>query len=177
MTALGALGWNDIRALKNTFADYVDVGYAVAEGLPEDPMLLDAAQPDADLVSVMDLMFSSIPEGYGVIKAEDLNLLLGESLDMKLIDVRRLEELEEKGVIDSGDVELTHIALEDFIAEKGMWPENLDDQIVTYCGSGHRSTMVVTILWSYLYGDVESLKDGFTGYQEAGFPTAEFVAQ
>ena len=128
------------------------------------------------MAAVFDGVLSNVPEGYGVITAEDLNLMLAESPDKKLIDVRRLEELEENGIIDSGEVEQIHIALEEFIAQKGDWPEDLASQVVVYCGSGHRSTMAMTILWSYMYEDVSSLKGGFGGWAEAGLPVAEFEA-
>lgn len=67
--------------------------------------------------------------------------------------------------------------LEEFIAMKGDWPEDKDTPIVTYCGSGHRSTMAMTILWSYGYTNVRSLKGGFNAYSEAGYPVAEMAAQ
>ncbi|UCC50965.1 MAG: rhodanese-like domain-containing protein, partial [Anaerolineaceae bacterium] len=70
----------------------------------------------------------------------------------------------------------THIPLEEFIAQKDLWPQDLDAPIVVYCGSGHRSTIAMAILWSYGYTDVRSLKGGFGGWAEAGYPVAEFAA-
>jgi rhodanese-related sulfurtransferase len=174
MTALSAMGWEDVKAMKNTFQDWVDTGYAVSEGVPEEAPALNAAQPDSDLAAVFDAVLTNVPEGYGVMKAEDLNLLLAESLDMKLIDVRTLGELEEKGIIDSAEVEQIHVALEEFIAKKDQWPQDPASEIVAYCGSGHRSTMAMTMLWSYLYENVKSLKDGFSGWAEAGLPVVEY---
>jgi rhodanese-related sulfurtransferase len=174
MTALSAMGWEDVKAMKNTFQDWVDTGYAVSEGVPEEAPALNAAQPDSDLAAVFDAVLTNVPEGYGVMKAEDLNLLLAESPDMKLIDVRTLGELEEKGIIDSAEVEQIHVALEEFIAKKDQWPQDPASEIVAYCGSGHRSTMAMTMLWSYLYENVKSLKDGFSGWAEAGLPVVEY---
>jgi rhodanese-related sulfurtransferase len=56
------------------------------------------------------------------------------------------------------------------------WPEDLAAPIVVYCGSGHRSTIAMTILWSYGYEDVHSLRGGFGAWAEAGHPVAEFAA-
>ena len=56
------------------------------------------------------------------------------------------------------------------------WPEETGAPIVIYCGSGHRSTMAMTILWSYGYDDVRSLKGGFGGWAEAGYPVVEYEA-
>ena len=43
MTALNALGWTDVRALKNLYADWVEAGYATGEGLPPEAIVLDVA--------------------------------------------------------------------------------------------------------------------------------------
>ena len=40
-----------------------------------------------------------------------------------------------------------------------------------------RSTMAMTMLWSYGYNDVRSLKGGFGGWAEAGYPVAEYDAE
>ena len=90
-----------------------------------------------------------------------------------MIDVRRAEEVAEKGIIAADNV-LT-IPLETFVAMKDMWPADLDTPIVTYCGSGHRSTIAMAILRSYGYTDVLSLNGGFAGWVDAGYPTAEYA--
>jgi len=59
------------------------------------------------------------------------------------------------------------------IANQADWPADKDATIVTYCGSGHRSTMAMTMLWSYGYTDVRSMKGGFAAWTEAGYPVAE----
>lgn len=87
--------------------------------------------------------------------------------DLILIDVRTPEEIAEKGVIEAENV--ITIPLEQFIAMKDMWPTDLDAPIVVYCGSGHRSTLAMTILWTYGYTDVLSLKGGFAAWAEAGY--------
>jgi rhodanese-related sulfurtransferase len=56
------------------------------------------------------------------------------------------------------------------------WPADKDATIVIYCGSGHRSTIAMAILWSYGYSNVTSLKGGFGGWVDAGFPVVEAVA-
>ena len=174
MTALSALGWEDVTALKETFDNWVDAGNPVAEGLPEEAPVLDAAAPDADLAALYNEVLSNVPEGYGVLIVDDLNLLLAEEPDMTVLDVRRLEEVEEKGVVDTGEVAFAHIALEEMINEKANWPADKAAKLSVYCGSGHRSTMAMTMLWAYLYEDVLSLKGGFGAWEEAGYPVVEF---
>jgi len=176
MTALHAMGWEDVRALKIGFADWKDGGNPVAEGVPED-VVLDAAQPEASLVAEVDSALSGIGDmGFGVIRADALNTALLENPDLILIDVRTQGELEEKGVIAVEDQELVTIPLEEMIAQKDQWPADKDAEIVVYCGSGHRSTMGMTMLLSYGYSNVSSLSGGFGGWMEAGYPVAEYAA-
>jgi len=178
MTALQALGWNDVRALKVGFADWADQGYPVVEGMPE-AVVLDAAQPDADLVAKVDAALTAVKGlgvKWGIMKADALNTALVENSDLILLDVRKVSELEENGVVGVVDQELIHIALEDFVTSKADWPANKDAEIVIYCGSGHRSTMAMEMLLSYGYSNVTSLSGGFGGWVEAGYPVVEYAA-
>jgi rhodanese-related sulfurtransferase len=118
-------------------------------------------------------MLAEVPDGFGVITADDLNIALVENPDLILIDVRRAEELDENGLIEGA----IPIPLESFIADMADWPTDYDAPIVIYCGSGHRSTIAMTIMWTYGFSDVHSLKDGFGGWVDAGYPVVEAVAQ
>jgi rhodanese-related sulfurtransferase len=57
-----------------------------------------------------------------------------------------------------------------------QWPADKDAKIVVYCGSGHRSTMAVAMMGLNGYTNVWSLKGGFGGWVEAGYPVAEYAA-
>jgi rhodanese-related sulfurtransferase len=176
MTALYGMGWTDVRALKTTFADWVAAGNPVVEGLPE-PMVLDVVQLGEGLTGPVDTAVNIAKEtGWGGKAADALNTDLVEKPDLILIDVRRAEELAENGVIAVEGQELLAIPLESFLAEKAMWPADKDAEIVVYCGSGHRSTMAMTILLTEGYTNVTSLKGGFGGWVEAGFPVVEYAA-
>ena len=176
LTALEALGWEDVSGLKGgSYGGWVEAGYPIAEGAIPELVALNEAEPDAALVAEMQEMLQNVPEGFGVITADDLNLAIAENPDLIVIDVRRTEELEENGVIEAEN--WIHIPLEEFINQMDMWPEDLDAPIVVYCGSGHRSTIAMSILWSYGYSDVHSLKGGFGAWTEAGYPAAEFAAK
>ena len=176
MTALGAMGWTDVKALKNTFQEWVDAGNAVEEGLAAEAIVLDVVEPDPDVLAALDVMINNIPEGYGVTTDEKLNEALVENPEMKLIDVRRVEELQENGIIDGGAVEQTHIPLESFIEMKDKWPASTDADVTVYCGSGHRSTMAMTMLWTYLYNNAQSLKGGYGNWLREEYPVLEYVA-
>jgi rhodanese-related sulfurtransferase len=57
-----------------------------------------------------------------------------------------------------------------------MWPTDLDAQITIYCGSGHRSTMVMEMMLSFGYSNVTSLSGGFSGWVTADYPVVEYAA-
>jgi rhodanese-related sulfurtransferase len=156
--------------MKGGLNAWLDAGYPVAEGMPAEGEVLAAAEPDAALVSVLDEMFSTLPEGWGVLPVEGLAEELAENPDLVIVDVRREEELTENGVIEGA----IHIPLEEFVALKGQWPAT-DANVVVYCKAGHRGNIAATILRSYGYSEVRNLKGGFTAWTEAGNPVVDFV--
>jgi len=175
MTALGALGYEDILSLKGgSYGGWLEAGYPIVEGAAAEAMVLDVAELDPALLAIMDQTMSAIPEGWGGISAEDLNTELAENPGLIVVDVRTQAEVEEKGVVDATN--LIHIPLEEFVERRAEWPADASAPIVVYCGSGHRSTMAMTILLEYGYEDVRSLKGGFGGWAEAGYPIVELEA-
>ncbi len=176
MTALHGLGWTNVRALKTPFADLVAAGYPIVAGLPE-PMVLDVAHPAAGLVAAVDPALAALKDkAWGGKAADALNTELVEKPDMIVIDARTPEEIAENGVIALEGQEFLTIPIETFLADKSLWPADKDAEIVVYCGSGHRSTMAMTILLTEGYTNVTSLKGGFGGWKEASLPVAEYVA-
>jgi len=171
MTALYGMGFEDVRALKVGFADWMDAGNPVADGVP-DMMPLNAAVVDESLRMAADAYLVGIMDHgskYGIITADDLNLAIAEKENLVVVDVRRQEEVDEKGYIEAPN--WIHIPLESFVDSRADWP-SMDAPVAIYCGSGHRSTMAMTILFAYGYSDVTSLTGGFGGWAEAGYPVA-----
>ena len=157
MTALHGMGWTNVCALKTPFADLVAAGYRIAEGLPEE-MALNVAQSAVGLVTLIDPAMVAVKDvSWGVKAADVLNTELIEKPDIILIDVRTPEEVAESGVIAVEGQQLLNIPIESFMADKAMWPADKNAEIVIYCGSGHRSTMAMTILLTEGYTNVTSL--------------------
>jgi len=177
MTALHAMGWTDVRALGVGFPVWAEDGYPVSAGLPE-AVALNAAQPDAGVVAKVDAALTAVKGlgmKWGIMSAELLNTALVEKSDLVLIDVRKVSELEENGVVEVVDQELITIPVEEFIASRAMWPADKDAEIVIYCGSGWRSTMAMEMMLSYGYTNVTSLSGGFGGWVDAGYPVVEYA--
>ena len=172
MTALYGMGFENVRALKMGFADWKDAGNPVGEGVPE-AVALNAAVVDESLRLAADAYLVGIQDHgskLGILSAEDLNIAIADNPDLVVIDVRTQGEVDEKGFIEAPN--WIHIPLESFIDARVDWPADLTGPVAIYCGSGHRSTMAMTIMFAYGYADVTSLSDGFGGWAEAGFPVA-----
>ena len=124
MTALYGMGFEDVRALKMGFADWKDAGNPVVEGVPE-AVALNAAEVDPGLALAADAYLVGIKDHgtkFGILTADDLNIAIGENPDLVVVDVRRQEEVDEKGYIEAPN--WIHIPLESFIDSRGDWPRN-----------------------------------------------------
>jgi len=152
--------FDTVRAFKTTFADWVAAGNPVVEGLPE-VMVLDAVEIPTNVLAAVDASMAVYGvKPYAGIDAETFNTTLIED-GLIVMDVRRAEELTEKGVVDVGEAEFIALPIEQFAAEMAQWPADKDAKIVVYCGSGHRSTMAVAMMGLNGYTNVWSLKGGF----------------
>ncbi len=176
LTTLEAMGWEDVKGLKGgSYGGWVEAGYPISAGVAPERTALNEADVSDDLLLAAQSLLDSVPDGYGVITADDLLLEQTENPDLILIDVRKESELEEKGIIDHNPDLWINLPLEEFVADISLWPEDLDAPIVVHCGSGHRSTIAMTILWANGYSNVRSLKGGFSGWVDAGHSVMEYV--
>ena len=158
------------------FVNLASAGVENVVGLPK-PMVLDVIQVGEGLATPVDLAVKNAKvAAWGVKAADALNANLLEKPDLILIDVRRLEEFPENGILLTDGQEVLSIPLESFLNSSALWPIEKDAEIVIYCGSCHRSTMVMTILLTNGYTNVTSLKGGFGGWVEAKYPIVEYVA-
>jgi rhodanese-related sulfurtransferase len=168
LPALEALGWTDAVVLKeDSYRGWVAAGYPTSPGLPPEAEALNAASPDPAMVALFDRTFSNIPEGWGAVTVEQLATELGENAELVILDVRAAAEQKENGVIDAEN--RISIPLEELVSRKSEWPADKDATIVIHAGTDHRSTIAMSILWSYGYTDVRSLQGGLAPWTAAGF--------
>src|SRR5690606_19310775 len=77
MTALQVLGYTDVRNMAGGMRAWNEKADAVvAEAIPPDAG--EAPAVDPQVLTAVDAALSGLPEGYGGIKAEDLNIMLPE---------------------------------------------------------------------------------------------------
>ena len=172
MTALGTLGWEKALSLQDdSFAGYRAAGHEVATGLPTKADPLDAARPNPALALAVDAMLNGLPQGWGAITVEDLAADLTERPELVLIDVRTQAEIDRNGSIKAENA--LAIPIEELVARRAEWPAESGASIVAYSGSGHRGTIAMTIMRTYGYTSVRSLKGGMGAWVEAGYPVVQ----
>jgi len=165
MASLQIMGYDNVRSMSGGMRAWTDAGLAVStEGF--EPMISQApAGLDPDVVAAVDAQLSGLPEGWGSIKAEDLNIELAETPPDLLIDVRTPEEWA-KGYI-AGAV---HMPLQSLMSYVDELPEDKAANIVVYCGVGHRGNIAATMLRTLGYTNVRNVSGGIGGWTTAGLP-------
>ncbi|UCF59677.1 MAG: hypothetical protein JSV37_07860 [Anaerolineaceae bacterium] len=105
---------------------------------------------------------------YNTISLDDLNKLLAEEPTPFLLDVREFDEVAETGYIEGAVV----IPIRDLGQRTDLLP-SFDTTIVTYCASGWRCTIAMTVLEALGWEHVLSLSGGsFSGWLNANQPIA-----
>ncbi len=171
MTILQALGWRDVQTLgEGSFSSWIEADYPIVMDLPAN-VPLNIAQPDPAIQEWLDELLQKLPEGFGSVTPEVLIRAIADLPDIVLIDVRRSEEVMEREGIENA----IHIPIESFILLKEQWPSSKEAKILVYSENGYRSTIAMTILWTYGYVGVASLRGGFNAWIDGGYPTAQIA--
>ena len=99
---------------------------------------------------------------------EELKEKLDRKDDLVLIDVREQDEVDQ-GII----VGATHIPRGFLELRIENTESDRDREIVLYCAGGNRSALAAQSLEAMGYTNVISMREGYTGWSGAGFPTAQ----
>lgn len=171
LPVLAALGWQSVYTLKDgSLSGWIFQGYPIVSGAPPEPAALNAAQPDPRLRAHLQQVLASLPEDDGATTPARLSQAMANGADILLLDIRSPGEVQAKGFI-AWDRQL-RIPIEELVARRAELPEDKATPIVTYCGSGYRCLLVMMMLRSYGYLDVNNLVGGLTGWDAAGYPIA-----
>ena len=169
MTMLVALGWHDVQILGGgSLAAWIDAGYPIVMDIPTAEQL-NVAQPDPTMQSWINELLPKLPDGFGSVTPDIVMQAMAEIPDLILIDVRSEDDVIENGGIENA----LHIPLESLIQMKERWPASKEAKILVYSDDGYHSTIAMTILWTYGYVGIASLKGGFNAWVEAGYPVAQ----
>ena len=99
---------------------------------------------------------------------EELKEKLDRNADLVLIDVREQDEVDQ-GVI----VGATHIPRGFLELRIENTESDRNREIVLYCAGGNRSALAAQSLEAMGYTNVISMREGYTGWSAAGFPTVQ----
>ncbi len=171
LTALKLLGYENVRNLYGGIMAWEAAEYPTVTE-PTEAEAGTVPDIDADLLARIDAMLTNIPEGWGIVSAEDLSISLAEAEAPFLLDVRTRRELAAGFIEGSVAVEIHNLA-----GTVGVLPEDLSTPIVVYCGSGWRSAISEAVLWTMGYENVLSLKGGIRAWRAAEYPLAQSMAR
>ena len=136
-------------------------------------MALNAATPDVALVVTACAYLVDIKDHgskFDIITAEMLIITLAEDPSLVVLGVCMQHEADKNGYIKAPNN--VHIPVGEFVNRTF----SVDTPIAVTFGSGHHSTMAMTILLAVDYTNVTSLKGGFGVWIKAVFPVPEYVA-
>ena len=163
--ALHTLGYDNAITLKGGMGAWEGEGFPVTT---EVYMVEAAAMPDAidsEVLAAVDDFLSTLPEGFGLIRADALNVELVENADLFLLDTRSPDEWD-TGYIAGAEF----IWIDEFMSNLEPLPEDLDTPIVVYCGSSYRAGIVTVWLRLLGYSNVRNLIGGISAWVASGLP-------
>ncbi len=159
MTMLKLMGYPNVRNMSGGFSAWVAEGLPVEGGMP--------AAAEFDLPSYLTAYVAGLPESYNALRVTDLEAELAAGGELFLVDVRSIDEYAE-GHIEGA----VNIPIETVADNLAMLP-NLDANIVVYCGSGHRSAIVMESLTLLGYTNVRSLLGGTKAWMASELPVTD----
>jgi rhodanese-related sulfurtransferase len=173
----GALGMMALRLLGYTNVFNVGGGingWKKAElPLVTDPIAAPAAGTaptvDATRLAYLDAYLSALPEGFGTVKAPDLNAELGTGPAPFILDVRSQAEWDADGHIEGAVL----LPVNDVPANLAQLPADKAAPIIVMCKSGHRGAMVQMYLQALGYTNVRNLAGGMNAWIAAELPVAK----
>ena len=150
---LNLLGYTNVRNLSGGLNTWTSAGLPLA-GVP------------LDMNKIMASYVSTLPDSFNGVSATDLAAELTSSADLLLVDVRTPDEFADGFIAGA-----VNIPLNELLQHLDLLP-NLDQNILVYCGSGHRSAIAMTSLSLLGYTHVRSLLGGFGSWKAAELPVS-----
>jgi len=172
LSALKLLGYTNVRNLGGGLGGWKKANLAVETGsMPEAPAVLNSAAiiEDQALFEMLNGFMTELPEGFYSVKSDKLAEELVDAAPV-LIDVRSAAEWNKDGYIEGA----VNIPFNDFFASLDKVPAK-DENIVVYCGSGHRGAILLMAMKLMGYENVRNLAGGLGAWKAASMPVAGYV--
>ena len=165
-TSLRILGYTDVRVMAGGMNAWIAAGNPISFEVVEAPAAGEVPAFDAVVLGAVDTFLSTLPEGFGIVSAQNLAAELVENPPL-LIDVRSAEEFA-NGYIEGAQ----HIWINEFFASQDQWPADKEANIVVYCQSGYRGGIATVMLELMGYSNVRNLGGGVNAWNTAELPLA-----
>ncbi|MBN1373356.1 MAG: hypothetical protein JW987_15575 [Anaerolineaceae bacterium] len=168
LAALNLLGYTNVRNLGGGTGAWTKAELPlVTEGAGE---LVAGTAPEVDpmLFAKLDEHLSNLPEGFGTVKAADLNAEMAEAAPF-ILDVREASEVEADGYIEGSVL----IPVREVFASLDQLPADKAAPIVVLCKSGHRGAFVQMALQMNGYTNVRNLNGGLGAWIGAELPVVK----
>ena len=169
MMSLRLLGYTDVVNLGGGIGGWVKAEFALEPGLPAEPVAGTTPEVDADTFAALDAYLSGLPEGFGGVKAADLNTEIVGGTAPFILDVRSAQEWTDNGHIEGA----VNIPVTEVPANLAQLPTDKAAPIVVMCASGHRGAMVQMYLQFLGYSNVRNLGGGLNAWIAAELPVVK----
>ena len=159
---MNLLGYTDVRNLSGGLNAW-NAAELPLVGVPEQVV----EEADFALDAYLANSLAALPATFNAVRPADLAEELNAGTEILLVDVRSETEFAE-GFIEGA----INIPISQLTQNLDLLPE-LDQKIVLYCGSGHRSAIGLTALAALGYTDVRSMLSGTNGWTAAELPLSQ----
>jgi rhodanese-related sulfurtransferase len=164
-SSLRTLGYTNVSTLTDGMGGWTGEDFPVTT----EPFFAEAGEApefDPDVFAAVDAYLTNLPEGFGLINAENTNIALVENPDIILVDVRTPEEVA-TGYIPGAEY---FVEVGNFMFNMDMWPQDKDAAIIVYCKAGYRGGIATVMLNLMGYTNVRNLSGGIGAWNAAGLP-------
>jgi len=163
LSSLGMLGYDNVLSYKPGWNGWTEAGQDVSTEAAE-AEVVGAPDIAPELVAAVNGFLSTIPEGWlSAGGAEDVQAALDAGAIA--LDVRTAGEYAEGNVQGSLNIDLRELAV-------GIEGVSTSANVITYCGSGHRSAMALAALQVLGADNIKAYGGSYTSLVDAGLPIA-----
>jgi len=161
LSSLGMLGYDNVLSYKPGWNGWTEAGQDVStEAVTAE--IVGAPDIEPELVAAVNGFLSTIPEGFLSAGApEDVQAAMDAGA--LTLDVRTASEYAEGNLVGSLNIDLRELV-------QGIDGVSTTSNVITYCGSGHRSAMAVAALHVLGADNVKGYGGSYTSLVDAGLP-------
>lgn len=161
LSSLGMLGYDNVLSYKPGWVAWEEAGEEISTDVVE-AEIVGAPEIEPVLLEAVDGFLSTIPDGY-LSAGDPAKMQEATDAGAFLLDVRTAGEYADGYIEGATNLDLRDIA-------KGIDGVPTDANVITYCGSGHRSAMAVAALHVLAADNVTGYGGSYDSLVEGGLP-------